>query len=385
MADKRKTRQTQLDETLLQRALNLARRGVGQTTPNPAVGAVIARGDRILGQGYHRRAGEPHAEIEALRDAGGPVRGATLYVTLEPCSHFGRTPPCADAIIRAGIARVVFPLRDPDPRVRGRGERRLRAAGIQVERGLLRDEAIALNESFLFFHATGRPLVTCKWAVTLDGQAAAASGDSKWISNAASRRYVHDLRGRSDAVLCGIGTVLVDNPSLTARGAGCRGRQPIRVIADAALRTPLGANCIHAQPGGPTWFLTTRVAPASRVRQFEAAGCRVLRVPGRRAIIDFSRAIAALGEQGVQSIFVEGGPSVHAALIRAGLCDRVVAFVAPKVIGTPPGWRRTPVYGWGRDRMRDALGLVHVRIRHFDGDVCIEGDLPALAGVFRRL
>ncbi|MCX7045754.1 MAG: bifunctional diaminohydroxyphosphoribosylaminopyrimidine deaminase/5-amino-6-(5-phosphoribosylamino)uracil reductase RibD [Candidatus Sumerlaeota bacterium] len=362
------------EREFMKMALRLAARAQGQTSPNPCVGAVIARGGKVLGQGFHRRAGEDHAEVAALKDAGGGVKGATICVSLEPCAHHGRTPPCVNAILTAGLRRVVIATLDADPRVRGRGARQLREAGLDVAVGLMREEAIALNESFMQYHLTGLPLVTCKWAITLDGQAAAGSGDSKWITNLVSRQYVHRLRSQHDAVLAGIGTVLADNPSLNVRLPRYAGRQPIRIIADGALRTPRHANCISAQPGGQTWFLATEAAGAERIASFEQSGCRVIQFGGRRRILDMPRVIRTLGREGIQSLFVEGGPAIHAALIGAGLCDKIVAFVAPKAIGTRRDYRRAPVYGWGQDLMSQALALERAHIQHFDGDVCIEGD-----------
>ena len=376
---------TEHDTIFMKAALRLAARARGQTTPNPAVGAVIVLDDKIVARGYHRRAGEDHAEVAAIKNADVPLAGATMYVTLEPCSHHGRTPPCVDAVREAGIARVVAAVGDPHRRVNGRGFKNLREAGIEVDVGLLRDEAIRLNEAFVHFHLTGKPLMICKWALTLDGQAAAASGDSKWITNERSRRYVHRLRAQSDAILAGIGTVLIDNPSLNVRLPNYRGRQPIRIVADAGLRTPLEANCIRAQPGGQTWFLVTEAARKARVKEFEKLGCRVLKVKGRHPIVDFRSVIALLAREGVQSLFVEGGPTIHAALLRDGLCDKIVAFIAPKTVGVRPRYRRNAVYGWGKELMSQALALHEVRIRRFGDDVCVQGDCRPWAERFERL
>lgn len=362
------------DRAFMKEALRLASRARGQTTPNPAVGAVIVRDGKIIGRGFHRHAGADHAEVAALKDANGPIKGATIYVTLEPCAHHGRTPPCADALIEAGLARVVVGVVDPNPEVGGQGLERMRCAGLAVECGLGRNRMIRLNEGFMHYHLTGRPLITCKWAMTLDGQTAAATGDSKWISNEESRKLVHQLRRDADAILAGIGTVLADNPTLNVRLPRYRGRQPIRLIADGGLRTPIHSNCVESKPGGETWFLATKVADPLAAERLETAGCRILTVEGRRQIIDFRDAIRTLAKEGVQSIFVEGGPMIHASLMREKLCDRAVAFIAPKTIGVPRHYRRSAIYGWGRSRMEEALPLHEVRVRSLGSDVCIEGD-----------
>lgn len=355
-------------------ALKLAARALGQTTPNPAVGAVIVRDGKVIAKGYHKRAGADHAEVAALKNAKQSVRGATMYVSLEPCAHFGRTPPCVRAIIEAGVARVVVGARDPNSTVKGGGVEALREAGVTVDVGLMRDESIRLNEAFFHFHLKKRPLIVCKWAMTMDGQAASVSGDSKWITNDASRKYVHKLRSQAAAVLAGIGTVISDNPSLNVRLPRYRGRQPCRVIADGALRTPVRANCVLAQPGGQTWFLTTSAAARKRVTAFEEIGCRVIPVAGRGQILDLPMAIRRLGAEGLQSIFVEGGPTIHAALIQADLCDKAVAFIAPKIIGIRPHYRRNTIYGWGQDLMTDASALHEIKVQRFGTDVCFEGD-----------
>ncbi len=368
------------DERFMRMALELAAQARGRTWPNPAVGAVIVRDGRVIGRGFHHRAGAPHAEIEALRDATESVRGATIYVTLEPCSHHGRTPPCAEALVNAGLGRVVVAVGDPNPKVSGRGMALIEAAGMATRIGVCRDDAIALNEGFMQFHLTGRPLVICKYAMTLDGQIAASTGDSKWITNADSRRHVHELRQQADAVLAGIGTVRADNPSLNVRLPGYNGPQPIRVIADARLETPLDAKCADPATGGATWFLVTRAAPSDRVKAHEALGRTVLVIenpdgettgPVR---IHLPTAIRRLGAEGIQSLFVEGGAHIHGSLIGAECYDRLIVFIAPKIIGARIPGGRPPIAGWGQDLMGQAAVLHEIRIQRFGDDVCIQGD-----------
>jgi diaminohydroxyphosphoribosylaminopyrimidine deaminase/5-amino-6-(5-phosphoribosylamino)uracil reductase len=358
-------------------ALDLAAKALGLTRPNPAVGAVLVKNGRLVAQGYHQAAGRPHAEAMALRRAGRAARGATLYLNLEPCCHFGRTPPCADAVIRAGVRRVVASILDPNPLVAGKGIERLRAAGIEVDVGLLAREAEILNEPFLTFHRLGRPLFVAKWAMTLDGRMSTRGGDSRWISNERSRRYVHELRARYDAVLVGIGTVLADDPRLNVRLPGRRRViQPTRIILDGLGKTPLKANCLNPAEGGPTLVATTVAAPREWVNQLLRRDVTVLVAPGSKGKVD----LAALAEQlhglGIQSVLVEGGPRILNSFFAAGLVDRVVVFVAPKIVG---GKSKHALGGWGVREMKDAAMLDEVTIRHFGSDVCIEGRVKRLS------
>jgi diaminohydroxyphosphoribosylaminopyrimidine deaminase/5-amino-6-(5-phosphoribosylamino)uracil reductase len=316
------------DERWMRAALQLAARGRGRTSPNPAVGCVVVAGGAVVGQGFHPRAGEPHAEVFALDAAGERARGATLYVTLEPCCHHGRTPPCTERILAAGVARVVAAMTDPDPRVSGGGVERLRAAGVEVEVGCLEAEARELNAPYVTARTLGRPFFLLKYAMTLDGRLHAASGDARWVSGEESRRRAHGLRDWMDAVLVGAGTVLADDPQLTCRIPG--GRDPLRVIADTRARTPasaraLGRGCLVAV--GPD-------APAAAVRAMERTGAEVVRLPtGEGGHIDLRALAAELLGRGALGVLAEGGPTLLAALADAGLCDRVVCFLAPKLIG----------------------------------------------------
>ncbi|MCA3423508.1 MAG: bifunctional diaminohydroxyphosphoribosylaminopyrimidine deaminase/5-amino-6-(5-phosphoribosylamino)uracil reductase RibD [Roseomonas sp.] len=315
-------------------ALALARRGLGNAWPNPAVGCVLVKDGRVIGRGWTQPGGRPHAETEALRRAGDAARGATAYVTLEPCSHHGRTPPCCEALAEAGIARVVMAMRDPDPRVNGRGLAMLRGAGIAVEEGLLEAEARALNAGFFRRIQAGMPVVTLKLASTLDGRIATASGESRWITGQAARREVHALRARHDAVLVGSGTVLADDPDLTCRIPGMERVPMLRVVADARLRTPPAARLVQGAQLAPVLIITAPGHPPAAQAPFIAAGADIVTVPAHAAGgLDLPSLLRALGRRGVTRVLAEGGAGLAAALLRQGLVDRLVWFHAPAVMG----------------------------------------------------
>lgn len=331
----------------MRRALALAARGLGETSPNPVVGCVIARGGHVVGEGFHARAGGPHAEVLALRRAGAAARGAWLYVTLEPCAHHGRTPPCAPLVRDAGIARVVAAARDPDPRVSGRGLALLRRAGVRVETGVLAREAEALNGRFLTAARRGRPFVLLKAALTLDGRIATASGRSKWITSAAQRRQARWLRRLHDAVLVGIGTVLADDPLLLPRP---RTRRPFtRVVLDTRLRIPLGSRLVRSTgPRTPLVVLCARGVPARRRRTLEARGVSVVEVLARTGRIPPRAALAALRARGITSVMVEGGSEVLGSFLEARLVDEVALFRAPLLLG---GRGSLPAFGGANPRV----------------------------------
>jgi len=315
-------------------ALSLARRGLGSVWPNPAVGCVIVNDGRVVGRGWTQSGGRPHGETEALRRAGAAARGAAAYVSLEPCCHWGRTPPCVDALVAAGVRRVVVALEDPDPRVAGEGLRRLRAAGLEVEVGLCAEEAAEVNAGFLSRLRLGRPLVTLKFATSLDGRLATASGESQWISGPPARERAHALRASHDAIMVGTGTVIADDPQLTCRLPGLDQRSPVRVVIDRHLRIPSAARLIVDAGLVPTWVLTSRSADPDRRAAFLANGVILIDVDlGRDGQIDLAAALATLAERGITRLLVEGGAHVAAAFIRAGLVDRLVWVHAPLVIG----------------------------------------------------
>jgi diaminohydroxyphosphoribosylaminopyrimidine deaminase/5-amino-6-(5-phosphoribosylamino)uracil reductase len=355
------------DELYMREALELALRGLGTASPNPMVGAVVVADGAIVGRGYHPRAGEPHAEIFALREAGARARGATLYTTLEPCAHTGRTGPCTDAIVAAGIRRTVAAMIDPDLQVRGTGLTRLRAAGIETAVGVGEAEARRLNEAYIKHRTMGVPFVIAKWAMTLDGRIATRTGDSRWISNEASRAHAHRLRAASDAVLAGVGTVLRDDPALTARPPLAPGR-PRRVILDSRLRTPLHARVL-ARDGVPAMVATTSAAGPEARRAFAEAGVEVLVCDGADGRVDLNRLLHELAVRGVLRLLVEGGAGVHGAFLDAGLVDKLCAYVAPLVVGGGPA----PAAGSGAAVIAEAQRLERVAIQPIGDDVLIEG------------
>ena len=315
-------------------ALALARRGLGTVWPNPAVGCVIVKQSRVVGRGWTQSGGRPHGETEALRRAGDAARGAAAYVSLEPCCHWGRTPPCVDALITAGVRRVVVALEDPDPRVAGEGLRRLRAAGLDVEVGLCAKEAAEVNAGFLSRLRLGRPLVTLKFATSLDGRIATASGESQWISGPPARERAHALRASHDAIMVGTGTAVADDPQLTCRLPGLDHRSPVRVVIDRHLRIPPAARLIADAHVVPTWVLTLPSADPDRRAAFLASRVTLIDVdPDRTGQVDLAAALTALGERGITRLLVEGGAGLAAAFFRARLVDRLVWVHAPLAIG----------------------------------------------------
>ena len=328
-------------------ALALARRGLGNAWPNPSVGCVVVRHGRVVGRAVTAPGGRPHAEPLALDMAGAAARGATVYVTLEPCCHHGRTPPCTDALIAAGVARVVIAARDCDPRVDGQGVARLRAAGIAVDEGLLAAEAEEVNAGFFSRVRRGRPLVTLKLASTLDGRIATRTGESRWITGEPARRMAHALRGRHDAVMVGVGTVLCDDPDLTCRISGYSPVPLVRVVADSHLRTSLTCRLVATAAQTPTWMVARESADPERRRALERAGAEVITVPAGSPGVDLGHALAALARRGITRVLVEGGAKIAAALLRADLVDRIAWFHAPAVMGAD-GWPAAQAFGTDR-------------------------------------
>lgn len=338
----------------MRRALALARRAEGRTSPNPMVGAVVVKDGRVVGEGYHRRAGAPHAEAEALQQAGEAARGATVYVTLEPCAHHGRTPPCTEALIRAGVAEVYYAVQDPNPKVCGKGRAALLEAGIAVHVGLCEEEAEALNRPYFKHVTTGLPYVTAKFAMSLDGKIATRTGESKWITGESARRRVHELRNVSDALLVGAGTVLADDPLLTTRLEGTDIHHPVRIVADSRGRVPLSARVFSPDLPGRTVLATTDRAPEAHVQALRARGVEVWRLPaagdGRVSLPDLLREV---GKRDMVTLMVEGGSELLGALFAQGLVDRVWVFIAPIVIGGAGA--PTPVGGTGVASLAEAI------------------------------
>jgi diaminohydroxyphosphoribosylaminopyrimidine deaminase / 5-amino-6-(5-phosphoribosylamino)uracil reductase len=322
------------DFGLMRAALALARRGLGTVWPNPAVGCVLVKGGRVVGRGWTQPGGRPHGETEALRRAGEAARGATAYVSLEPCCHWGKTPPCTEALIDAGVRRVVVALEDPDPRVAGDGIRQLRAAGLDVETGLCGEEAAEVNAGFLNRLRLGRPLVTLKLATSLDGCIATSGGESRWISGPQARERTHALRADHDAIMVGIGTILADDPQLTCRLPGLDDRSPVRVVIDRHLRVPVTSRLIGDAQRIPTWIVTLRSAGPAHRDALLPRGVTLIEVdPDPEGQIDLAAALRAIGARGITRLLVEGGAGLAAALIRAGLVDRLAWVHAPLLIG----------------------------------------------------
>ncbi len=356
------------DSHFMKQALRLAQRG--KTSPNPMVGAVVVNTARIVGEGYHPRAGEPHAEVFALREAGELAKGAELYVNLEPCCHHGRTPPCTDAILAAGIRKVYAAMLDPSPNVNGKGAEVLRAAGVEVEVGLLNDRAAELNRGYIKRVNTGMPFVLWKAAMTLDGKIATRTGDSKWVTGEKARRYVRRLRSRSDAVLTGVGTVLADDPELTARGV--RGSvNPLRVVADSTASTPPAARVLNSR--ARTIIAVSDAAPEERVAALREAGAEVVVLPKSPAGVDLHALLVYLGQLGLNEVLLESGGRIAASALEAGLVDRGLVFIAPKIVGGRDAV--TPVEGEGVELMSQALGVSKLRVRRFGEDLALEFDL----------
>ena len=371
------SRPTSEDERWMARALALAERGRGLCTPNPMVGAVVVSEGRLVGEDFHARAGGPHAETEALRQAGDRARGATLYVTLEPCNHQGRTPPCVDAILRAGIRRVVVAAGDPNPRVRGGGTRALREAGLEVLSGCREDEARACNRVFLAAMERLRPHVTLKCAMTLDGKIAAFDRSARWITGDAARLEAHRLRSQSDAVMVGIGTVLADDPALTVRLDPPWPREPLRIVVDSGARLPLAARLIDSGTPARAVVAVADEAPAERLARLEARGVTVLSCKSRDGRVDPADLCARLFALDVTGVLLEGGSELNGAFIEAGLVDRVAIFIAPLLIGgaTAP----TAVGGHGR-LLSEAIRLQSLEASPVGPDWLIEGDVVRPAG-----
>jgi diaminohydroxyphosphoribosylaminopyrimidine deaminase/5-amino-6-(5-phosphoribosylamino)uracil reductase len=336
--------------------------------PNPAVGCVLVRDGRVVGRGWTQPGGRPHAETEALRRAGEASRGAVAYVTLEPCCHWGQTPPCTDALIAAGVRRVVIGMEDPDPRVSGRGVERLRAAGIEVELGVCAETSAELAAGFLLRMRAGRPLVTLKLATTLDGRIATHAGESQWITGPLARQRAHALRADHDAIMVGSNTVLVDNPLLTCRLPGLEARSPVRIVVDSRLRAPLTANLVAEARQVPTWFVTLRHGDAPRREAFLSCGVELLEVDpdAGGGGVDLVAALGEIGQRGITRLFVEGGATLAAGLMRAGLVDRLVWVHAPRVIG---GDGIPALAALGLERLADAPEFVRREVEIVGDDV----------------
>lgn len=360
-------------ERFMKQALKLALKARGQTSPNPLVGAIVVKNGKILGKGYHRKAGLAHAEVMALDRAGRASSGATLYVTLEPCSHFGRTPPCVNKILASGIKEVVFAMYDPNPLNNGKGAQFLRRHRIKVIAGILEKEAREINQVFIKYVTKRLPFVTVKVAQSLDGKIATPSGNSRWITSEASRRFVHRLRSQVDAILVGINTVLRDNPLLSCRYLGyLHKRQPKKIIVDSRLRLSPALNIFSPHSPAQIIIATTRFAPQKRVLYFSKKA-QVIVVKNKEKRVDLRDLMKRLAKQGITHVLIEGGGEIIASALKMGLVDRMIVFISPKIIGGRDA--PTAVEGEGIKRLKEAKNLKDIRLKRFGQELIIEGRL----------
>jgi diaminohydroxyphosphoribosylaminopyrimidine deaminase/5-amino-6-(5-phosphoribosylamino)uracil reductase len=357
----------------MKQALRLAAKGAGWVSPNPMVGAVVVKNDRVVGRGFHRAVGRPHAEVEALRIAKDAARGADLYVTLEPCNHHGRTPPCTEAILAAGVRRVIMATRDPNHRVAGGGAEFLTANGVEVRTGLLEAEARRLNEAWFHWMATGRPWVMAKAACSLDGKIATVGGESQWLTGEAARGYGHQLRHRVDAILVGIGTALADDPQLTPRLPRGKSKDPIRVVLDSRLRLPPSARMLQMDSNAPTWIATTSQAAGETIRALEDTGAQVLVAPTEGGRVSLPALLELLGERQVQSLLVEGGAETLGSFFDQRLINQFFFFYAPKILGGQKA--PSAVGGHGVTHLGKAHIARHLTVRRLGVDLLVSGYL----------
>ena len=358
------------DEKYMRLTIELAEKAKGRTSPNPMVGAVIVKDGEIVGRGYHQKAGTPHAEIHAIEDAGEKAKDATIYVSLEPCSHYGRTPPCTQAIINAGLSRVVMAMTDPNPRVDGGGKAILESHGIEVTTGILENEARKLNEFFIKYITTKLPFIIMKTAMTLDGKIATHSGKSKWITSEESRRLVHLIRNEVDAVMVGIGTLIKDDPSLTMRLPDGEGRDAIRIILDSHARILLDSKVLNQESDARTIVAVTSSAPEDKIEQIKQKA-EVIVIPEKDGRVDILELMKKLGQMEITSVMIEGGAEVNASALRAGIVDRVMFFIAPKIFGGSDA--PSPVGGDGVDEPDDAILLKDISVEQIGKDVLVTG------------
>lgn len=361
------------DQDYMSEALDLAAKGRGFTSPNPMVGAVVVKDGIVVGRGYHKAVGADHAEVDALDDAGVSAKGASLYVTLEPCNHTGRTPPCTEKILFSRVARVVIAMADPNPTVEGNGAAYLRQHDVEITMGVCEDRAARLNESYIKYVQTNRPFVIMKCAATLDGRIATSTGDSKWISGKQSRQFVHELRHSVDAILVGSGTIKKDDPSLTTRIEGPEGRDPLRIILDSRLSISEKAKVLRLDSDSDTLLFTRKGVPEDRKKRIENSGARVLYSALKDDKIDVGPLMTQLGKMGIASLLIEGGSHVFSSVLSAGIVDKIILFYGPKILGGDDG---VPIFrGKGPTLMSGSLPVKNIRFERFDDDMMVEGYL----------
>ncbi|MFA9371628.1 MAG: bifunctional diaminohydroxyphosphoribosylaminopyrimidine deaminase/5-amino-6-(5-phosphoribosylamino)uracil reductase RibD [Labilibaculum antarcticum] len=357
----------------IQRAFELAKKGIGRVNPNPLVGAVIVRDDRIIGEGYHEFFGGPHAEVNAFRSATESVEGATMYVTLEPCSHYGKTPPCAEAIVKNKIAKVVIGMLDPNALVAGKGVKLLEENGIEVEYGYLCEELSQMNRVFLKFIQNKLPYVVMKTAMTLDGKIASKTGDSRWVSNEKSRVYVHQVRNELAGIMVGVDTVIADDPILTTRLENEEGRNPVRIVVDSSARIPLESKILNTANQAKTIVAVTEKANSTKIAEIQELGNAVMIVKSRNGRVDLTDLMVKLGETQIDGILLEGGATLNFSALEAGIVDEVMSFIAPKIIGGLTS--KSPVGGEGIKFMKDAIELENMKIDQLGNDLMLTGKI----------
>ncbi len=359
-----------MDEFYMKRALDLSLKGIGKTSPNPLVGAVIVKNGKIIGEGYHEYFGGPHAEVNAINSATEDVEGATIYVTLEPCSHYGKTPPCAEMLSAKKLSKVVMAMIDPNPKVAGKGAEILRQNGMEVVTGVLEKEAEKINEIFIKYIREKRPFCILKTAMTMDGKIASSSGESMWITKEKSRYYVHELRNRVSGIMVGINTVIKDNPSLTTR-LNEGGTDAVRIIVDSSLRIPPDSKVLNLNSPKKTIIATTEKADKEKLKLLnEKENIQILTVPLKDSKVDLAYLFEQLGSEGIDSVLVEGGSELNFSVLREGLADKVITFIAPKILGGEKS--KTPVGGEGFEKLKDAVQLKDIKISTFDEDIMVE-------------
>ncbi|MDI6605109.1 MAG: bifunctional diaminohydroxyphosphoribosylaminopyrimidine deaminase/5-amino-6-(5-phosphoribosylamino)uracil reductase RibD [Thermoanaerobacteraceae bacterium] len=357
-------------EKYMKRALELAKKGWGHTNPNPLVGAVIVKNGKIIGEGYHEYFGGPHAEINALKSAVDDVDGATMFVTLEPCSHFGKTPPCSNAIIKSGIKEVYIAMEDPNPMVRGRGIKMLQEAGINVYLGMMEKEAEKLNEIFIKYITTKLPFVILKSAMSIDGKIACYTGDSKWITGEKSRKYVHNIRGRVSAIMVGVNTVIKDNPHLTARIEGYK--SPTRIVVDSKGRIPLDSNVINDK-SARTIIATTELMSDNIRRKLKERDIDIIELKNSNGRVPLKELMVKLGELSIDSVLIEGGGTLNWSVLEEAVADKIMFFIAPKIIGGKDAI--TSVEGKGFSKVMDSINLRDIEIEKIEDDILISGHI----------
>ncbi len=358
------------DEYFMKTALGIAEKGIGFTNPNPLVGAIVVKHGKIIAKGYHEKYGENHAEINALNTAIESVSGATMYVTLEPCSHFGKTPPCVNKIIESGIKKVVIAMEDPNPRISGNGVKILKENGIEVKVGILRKKAEKLNEIFIKYISMGRPFTIMKVGMSLDGKIATYTGESKWITGEKSREYGHLLRQKVSAILVGVNTIIMDNPLLNIRLDKIQCNDPIRIVLDSYGRTPLTSKVLNINPFN-TIIVVTNVAPIKNIKAFKKKGAKVIVTPTKNGMVDLQFLMDELGKKEIDSLLIEGGGRVNFSFLKENLVDKVVFFIAPKIIGGRNA--KTPVEGEGIAYLEKVINLKNLEVHNLAEDIRVEG------------